>query len=115
MSIVVEGDKVTIIIINTGSGNDWPSKIATNVFGDDFRITFIRLGINIETFFVIFIAGRLNLFESRTDFRFHLIQKGSAEGITKESIVKVFYIAPETIITVAPFRDKTMYAMTSLS
>ena len=108
MSVVVEGDKVTIIFIDTGSGDDRPTKITTDVFGDDFRIAFIRFGVNIETVLVIFIAGSFNLFERRTEFCFHFIQKGSAEGITKVSVVKVFHIAPEPVITVSPFRDEAM-------
>ena len=108
MSVIMEGDKVTIIFINTGSGDDRPTKITTDVFGDDFRIAFIRFGVNIETVLVIFIAGSFNLFERRTELYFHFIQKGGAEGITKVSVVKVFHMAPEAIITVPPFRDEAM-------
>ena len=104
----MEGDKVTIIFINTGSGDDGPTKITANVFCDNFRIAFIGLCVDIETVFVVLIAGSLNLFERRTKFCFHFIQKGSTEGITKVSVVKVFHVAPETVITVAAFRDEAM-------
>ena len=108
MAVVMEGDKVTVIYINTGSGDDRSTKITANVFCDDFRIAFIGLCIDIETVFVVFIAGSLDLFERRTEFCFHFIQKSSAEGITKESVVKVFHIAPEAVITVSSFRDEAM-------
>ena len=107
----MEGDRVTIIFINTGSGDNRPAKITTDVFGDNFRIAFIRLGVNIEAVLVISIAGSLNLFERRAEFCFHFIQKGSTEGIPKVSVVKVFHVAPETVITVPPFRDEAMDAM----
>ncbi len=108
MAVVMEGDKVTIIFINTGSGDDGPTKITANVFCDNFRIAFIGLCVDIETVFVVLIAGSLNLFERRTKFCFHFIQKSSAEGITKESVIKVAHIAPEAVITVSPFRDEAM-------
>lgn len=104
----MEGDEVTIIFIDAGSGDDRPAKITVYVFSDNFRIAFIRFGINIETVLVIFIAGSFNLFERRTEFCFHFIQKGSTEGITKVSVVKVFHVASETVITVAAFRDEAM-------
>ena len=108
MAVVMEGDKVTIIFINTGSGDDGSTKITANVFCDNFRIAFIGLCVDIETVFVVLIAGSLNLFERRTKFCFHFIQKSGAEGITKESVIKVVHIAPEAIITVSPFRDEAM-------
>ena len=108
MAVVMESDVLSVIFINAGSGDDRPTKITTDVFGDDFWIAFIRFGVNIETVFVIFIGGSFNLFERRTEFCFHFIQKGSTESITKESVVKIFHIAPELVITVSPFRDETM-------
>ena len=108
MAVVMEGDKVTVIFINTGSGDNRPSKITTDVLSDDLGITFIRFCIDIETIFMIFVAGSFNPFEGRSEFCFHFIQKSGAEGITKESVVKVFYIAPEAVITVSPFRDEAM-------
>ena len=104
----MEGDKVTIIFINTGSGDDGSTKITANVFCDNFRIAFIGLCVDIETVFVVLIAGSLNLFERRTKFCFHFIQKSSAEGVTKESVIKVAHIAPEAVITVSSFRDEAM-------
>lgn len=108
MAIVVEGDQVTIIGINAGSGNDRSTKITPNVFGNDSGVAFIGFGIDIETIFVIFIAGSFHLFERRTDFGFHFIQKRSTEGITKICIMKMFHISPEPVITVSSFGDEAM-------
>lgn len=104
----MEGNKLTIIFINTGSGDNRSTKIAANIFGDNFRVAFVRFGINIKTLFVIFIAGSFHFFERRAGFSFHFVQKGSTEGIAKVSVVKVFHIAPESVITVSPFRDEAM-------
>ena len=77
----MEGDKITVVFINTGSGDNRPSKITTDVLSDDFGVAFIGLCIDIEPIFVVFIAVSLDLFERRTDFSFHFVQKSSAEGI----------------------------------
>lgn len=49
------------------------------------------------------IAESLDLFERGTDPVFHFIKEGGAEGVTKESIVKVVDITPEAIVTVTTF------------
>ena len=63
MTVVVEGDKVAIILVNSGSGNDGTTKITANILCNDFRITFIRFGINIESMFVLFVTGGFDFFE----------------------------------------------------
>ena len=108
MAIVVEGDKVTIIFINAGSGDDGTSKITTDILSHNFGVASVRFGVNIKSFFMIFVAGSLNLLERRTDFRLHFIQKSSAKSITKVSVVKVMHIAPKPIIAVSTFRDEAM-------
>ena len=47
---------LTIILVNPRGGDNRASKIAAYVFCNSFRITFSRLGINIEPFFMIFVA-----------------------------------------------------------
>lgn len=49
------------------------------------------------------VAASLDFFERGTDSVFHFIKEGGAEGITKESKVKVIDITPEAIITVTAF------------
>ena len=34
MAVIVEGDKVAIIFINTGSGDNGAAKITANIFGN---------------------------------------------------------------------------------
>ena len=104
----MEGDKITVVFINTGSSDNRPSKITTDVLSDDFRITFIRFCVDIETIFMIFVAGSFSPFEGRSEFLFHLIQKSSAKSIAKERVIKMGHFTPEAVITVSPFRDKAM-------
>ena len=65
MAVIVEGDHVAIIFVNAGSSDDRLSKIAPNVFGNDFWVTLIRFGMDIETVFVVLIDGGFHLFEVR--------------------------------------------------
>ena len=108
MTVVVEGDKVAVVLVNPGSGNDGTAKITANILCNDFRITFIRLGINIESVFVLFVAGGFDFFEGRAKLGFHLIQESSAKSVTEIGVVKMFHITPEAIITVSTFRDETV-------
>lgn len=54
------------------------------------------------------VAASLDFFERGTDSVFHFIKEGGAEGITKESKVKVIDITPEAIITVTAFWNEAM-------
>ena len=49
MAVIVKGDHVTIIFINAGGGDNRPSKVSANVFGDDLRVALIGFGVDIET------------------------------------------------------------------
>lgn len=108
MAVVMESDKVAVIFINPGGGNNGTSKVASNVFYDCFRIAFVRLGIHIEPFFVFPVAAGYDFFKGGADFRFHFIKQGSAEGVTKECIVEVIDVAPKSMITVTSLRNETM-------
>lgn len=89
VAVVMEGDKVPIIFVNPGRGNNGASKIAPNVFYGGFGFTFIWLCIDIETVFVFTVTAGLYLFKRRADSGFHFIQQGSAESIAEEGIAEV--------------------------
>ena len=108
MPVVMESDKVAIIFINPGSGNHGSSEITPDIFYHGFGITFVWLCIDIEAFLVFPVTACFYLFKRVADFVFHFIQKGGAERITQESIVKVINITPESVITVAAFRDQAV-------
>lgn len=108
VAVVMEGNKVTVIPVNPGSGNHRTPQVTPDVFDNGFRITFVRLCINVETFFVFPIAEGFYLFKRRPDLSFHFIKQCGAEGITKEGIVKVIDVAPETAVTVTALRNEAM-------
>ena len=57
VSVVMEGNKVTNIAVNLGRGDNGPPQITPNVFYGGFRITFIRLCIDIKTVFVFLVSA----------------------------------------------------------
>ena len=84
----MEGDKVAIIFINTGSGDNGAAKITANIFGNDFWIAFIGFGVDVEAMFMVFIAGCFYFFERRAECCLRFIQKSSAKGIAEVSVIR---------------------------
>lgn len=108
MSVVVKGNKIAIVIVNAGSGDNRPAKIAPDIFGYNFRITAVRFRINIETFFMFTIAFRFDLFKRRTKFCLKKVEKGSTERIAEKPVIKVGFGTPEAGVTDAAFRNEAM-------
>ena len=108
VTIVVESDKIAIILVNSGCGDDGAAEIAADVLYNCFWITFVGFGKYIEAFFMFPVASGLNFFKGRTDFCFHFIKKRSPKGVAKISIVKMSDAAPEAVMAVSAFRNETM-------
>lgn len=79
-----------------------------DVFYGGIWVTFVRFCIDVEAFLMFPVTAGLHLFEGRTDFFFHFIQKGSAESIAEVGIVEIIDIAPDTIIAVTAFRNEAV-------
>lgn len=108
MTIVMESNKITVIPVNPRSGNDRPSKIASDILHDSFRVAFIGLGIDVEAVFVFPVTAGLYFFKGWPNLGFQFIEQGSTEGIAKEGIVKMLDIPPETVIAVAALRNEAV-------
>ena len=108
MAVIMESNGISIIPINPGCGYDGSAKITTNIFRNDFRVAEIGFGIDIETMFVLAVAFRFYFFKGRSYFAFHFIEESCAESISQIVVVKVFYMAPEAVITVTAFGKETM-------
>ena len=108
MTVIVESNGISVIPVNPGSGNYWPAKIAADIFSHYFRIAKVGFGIDIEALFVLAVAFRFYMFKGRTYFVFQFIEESRAESIAEIVVVKVFYMAPEAVITVAAFGKKTV-------
>ena len=108
MAVVVKRNRISVIAVNPGCGDYRPAKIASDIFGNDFGITKIGFGIDIEAVFMLSVAVGLYPFKGRSDPVFHFIEKCSTEGVTEIIIIKVFDMTPETVITVAAFGKKAV-------
>lgn len=73
MTVVMEGDKITIVRINARSSNNRSAKITTDIFDNLRRITLVRHGANIKTIFIFCIDSRFYFFESWTYFLMEFI------------------------------------------
>ena len=81
VAVVMKGDGLAIIGVNTGSGDDRTPEITADIFGNLMRIADTGFGINIKTLLVFAITFRLHFFERRTDFGFHFIEQSRAKSI----------------------------------
>lgn len=71
VAVVIEGDKVSSIFVNSRHGNNGTPQTAPNVFYGGFGIAFIWLCIDIENVFMFPVTAGLCLFERRTGSGFH--------------------------------------------
>lgn len=94
VTVIVESNGISIIPVNPGSDNYWPSKIVADVFSHYFRIAEIRFGIDIEALLMLSVTFRFHFFERRSNPVFQFTEKSSAESVTEIVVVKVFYMAP---------------------
>lgn len=94
MSVVMEGNMRTGIRINARSGNNRSAEIAANILGDDRGIAVVGFGVDIEALAMILINSRFNVFERSAEFRVETIEKSSAEGLAKESVIKMLETLP---------------------
>jgi len=85
--VIVEGDEVTVITVDSGGGNNGPPKIAPDIFKNFFWITLIRFGIDIKAMLMVTVTLGLDGFERGSDTGFHLIEEGGTERITEKGIV----------------------------
>lgn len=56
MAIVMKSNAFTIVLINSGSGNNRATEITTDILDNILRFTFVRLCVDIETMLMIRIT-----------------------------------------------------------
>ena len=65
MAVVMESDILPVIMINAGGGNNRPAKVSADLFDNDIRVAFVRLGINIKPVFIFLVTEGFCLFNGR--------------------------------------------------
>lgn len=104
----MESDKITIVAVNHGGGNDGTNKIASDILYDSFRLTFIGFGIDVEAVFMLPVTAGFYFFKGWANPEFRLTRQGGTEGIAEKGIVKMINITPETVITVAALGNEAV-------
>ena len=108
VAVVVKRNRISVIAVNPGCSDYRPAKIAADIFGNDFGITKIGFGIDIEAVFMLGVAFRFYRFKRRSDLVFHLVEESSTEGVTEILVIKVFDMTPEAVITVTAYGKKAV-------
>lgn len=106
--MIVESDRITVIVINPGSSDDRPAKITTNILSDYFGVTEIRFSIDIETMFMFAVTSCFYFFKRRPDPDFQFIEESGAESTAEIVIVKVPDMTPGAVITVTAFGEEAV-------
>ena len=81
MPVVMESDKVAVVFVNSGCGDDGTPKIASNIFDGCLRVAFVGFCIYVETFFVLPVTAGFGFFKGRSNHGFHFVKQSGAEGI----------------------------------
>ena len=108
MAVIVEGDHITVIMVNAGSGNDGSAKIAPDVFSNSLRVTLIGLCMDIEAVFMVSVDGGFDLLKRRTDLGFEFIKESGLESIPQEAVVEMILMAPTSTIADTALRDQAV-------
>ena len=103
--MIVESDRITVIVIDPGSSDDRPAKITANIPGDYFWVTEIRFRIDIETMLMFAVTFGFDFFKRRADPDFQFIEESGAESTAEIVIVKVPDMTPGAVITVTAFGE----------
>ena len=106
--MIVESDRITIIVIDPGSNDDRPAKITTDILSDYFGVTEIRFSIDIETMFMFAVTSCFYFFKRRPDPDFQFIEESGAESTAEIVIVKVPDMTPGAVITVTAFGEEAV-------
>ena len=106
--MIVESDRITVIVIDPGSSDDRPAKITTNILSDYFGVTENRFSIDIETMFIFAVTSCFYFFKRRPDPDFQFIEESGAESTAEIVIVKVPDMTPGAVITETAFGEETV-------
>lgn len=108
MTVVVKGNRITVIRINAGSRDNRSAKVTTDVIKNSFGIATVGLGINIEAIGMIFITFGLYFFEWGSKLMLHLVEQSGTERISEKSIVEVRNMPPLPKIAVTTFGNEAV-------
>ena len=106
MAIIMKGNRLAIIGVNTGSGDDRTPEITADIFGNLMRIADTGFGINIKTLWAQFINQRFHGREGRTETSSQTIKQSGSKGKAEEVEIEMTDFAPRSFVAGGPFGNK---------
>ena len=94
MSGVMKGNKVAIIIVDAGSGDDRSAQVSADVLDGNIRGTEIRFSPDIETIWIFPVKFVFKSFEGTSELQRKLFQEDLTESQSEERIIEMIDIAP---------------------
>jgi hypothetical protein len=108
MPVVMKRNRMAVIMINAGGGDNGPSQISADVFDQFFWVGQSRFGVDVEAVGAIFVNVGFNLFEGFTEMLFHMVQEGGAERTAEEGVIEMLDCTPNSLVAGAAFGKKDM-------
>lgn len=106
--VIVKGDVLSIVRINSFKGDHRAAKVAADVFGHGTRVAEFWFRIDIKTIFIFVINVSLHFFEGSSDMFFHLVEQSSLESVSEIIVIEMFYRPPKAVIGIAALRNQAM-------
>lgn len=78
MPIVMEGNCITVIVMDSRGCNNGAAKVTPDILNHCPRITEIWFGINVESMLMVRVIFGLDFFERKSNDSFHFIYECSA-------------------------------------
>ena len=103
MAIIMKGNRLAIIGVNTGSGDDRTPEITADIFGNLMRIADTGFGINIKTLWAQFINQRFHGREGRTETSSQTIKQSGSKGKAEEVEIEMTDFTPGSPVAGSPF------------
>lgn len=108
MSCVMKGNKIAVIVIDTGCSNDRSAQISAYIFDGNIRRTLIRFGSDIKSIWIFLIKLVFESFKGMVKMKRKLFEKDFTKSQPKECEIKMFDVTPREMITSSTFRDESM-------
>lgn len=103
MAIIMKGNRLAIIGVDTGSGDDRTPEITADIFGNLMRIADIGFGINIKALWAQFINQRFHGREGRSETSSQTIKQSGSKGKAEEVEIEMTDFTPGSHIASSPF------------
>ena len=108
MPVIVKGNGITVIFINTRGCNDRAPQIASDILDRVPRRKVSRFCVYIKAVFMVSVNGGFYRLKGRPDFPFKLVEQDCLEGVPHKFVREEIFLSPFHAVGNAAFGNKTM-------